>query len=141
MSGQYGVALTMDRSIESNIISRYCLLDCGCSCSSQPDAGAEVVDLAGSRRRCRTGINLEFYSVKDQFAADINFSRLASPLSKLVHQEIEMTVLASLLKDESGVTAIEYTLIAALIAVAAVGSFTLIGTDLSSTFGTIAGKL
>jgi pilus assembly protein Flp/PilA len=59
----------------------------------------------------------------------------------MVHQEIEVRVLISLLKDESGVTAIEYTLIAALIAVAAIGSFTLIGTDLSSTFSTVAGKL
>jgi pilus assembly protein Flp/PilA len=52
-----------------------------------------------------------------------------------------MKVLASLLADESGVTAIEYSLIAALIAVAAIGSFTLIGTDLSTTFSTIAGKM
>lgn len=52
-----------------------------------------------------------------------------------------MKVLTSLLKNESGVTAIEYTLIAALIAVAAIGSFTVIGTDLSSTFSTVAGKL
>lgn len=59
----------------------------------------------------------------------------------MVHQEIEVKVLTSLLKNESGVTAIEYTLIAALIAVAAIGSFTVIGTDLSSTFSTVAGKL
>jgi pilus assembly protein Flp/PilA len=52
-----------------------------------------------------------------------------------------MKVLTLLLKDERGVTAIEYSLIAALIAVAAIGSFTLIGTDLSSTFSTVAGKL
>ena len=45
------------------------------------------------------------------------------------------------LKNESGVTAIEYSLIAALIAVAAIGSFTLMGTDISTTFSTIAGKL
>jgi pilus assembly protein Flp/PilA len=52
-----------------------------------------------------------------------------------------MRVLILLLKNESGVTAIEYGLIASLIAVAAIGSFTLIGTDLSSTFNTIATKL
>jgi pilus assembly protein Flp/PilA len=56
-------------------------------------------------------------------------------------QEIGMKVLTLLLKDERGVTAIEYSLIAALIAVAAIGSFTLIGTDLSTTFSTVAGKL
>ena len=44
-------------------------------------------------------------------------------------------------KDESGVTAIEYALIAALIAVAAITAFTLVGTNLSNTFTTIANKL
>jgi pilus assembly protein Flp/PilA len=43
--------------------------------------------------------------------------------------------------DESGVTAIEYGLIAALISVVIVTAVTLIGTNLSSTFNTIAGKL
>jgi pilus assembly protein Flp/PilA len=52
-----------------------------------------------------------------------------------------MKVLSVLLKDERGVTAIEYSLIAALIAVAAIGSFILIGTSLSTTFSTVAGKL
>jgi pilus assembly protein Flp/PilA len=52
-----------------------------------------------------------------------------------------MKFVALLLKDESGVTAIEYSLIAALIAVAAIGSFSLIGTGISTTFSTIAGKL
>ena len=47
----------------------------------------------------------------------------------------------NLIKDESGVTAIEYALIAALIAVAAIGAFTLVGTDLSNTFSTVANKL
>ncbi|MGA7865970.1 MAG: Flp family type IVb pilin [Stellaceae bacterium] len=49
--------------------------------------------------------------------------------------------LANLVKDESGVTAIEYALIAALIAVAAIASFILIGTDLSTTFSTVAAKI
>jgi pilus assembly protein Flp/PilA len=50
-------------------------------------------------------------------------------------------IFTSLLKDESGVTAIEYALIAALIAVAAIAAFTLVGTNLSTTFSTIANKL
>lgn len=49
--------------------------------------------------------------------------------------------LSSLRKDESGVTAIEYALIAALIAVAAIGAFTLVGTDLSNTFSKVASCL
>ena len=56
-------------------------------------------------------------------------------------KEIKMNFVALLLKDESGVTAIEYSLIAALIAVAAIGSFSLIGTDISTTFSTVAAKL
>jgi pilus assembly protein Flp/PilA len=50
-------------------------------------------------------------------------------------------LLANLVRDESGVTAIEYALIAALIAVAAIASFTLLGTRLSTTFSTVADKL
>ncbi|MFI5024008.1 MAG: Flp family type IVb pilin [Alphaproteobacteria bacterium] len=45
------------------------------------------------------------------------------------------------LKSNEGVTAIEYGLIAALIAVAIIVAVTLIGTNLSLTFNTIAGHL
>jgi pilus assembly protein Flp/PilA len=41
------------------------------------------------------------------------------------------------MKDESGATAIEYGLIAALIAVVLVGALTLIGTGLNTKFGEI----
>jgi Flp pilus assembly pilin Flp len=46
-----------------------------------------------------------------------------------------------LIADESGVTAIEYTLIAALIAMAFVILITQIGDFVSTPFQTIAGKL
>jgi len=46
-----------------------------------------------------------------------------------------------LVADQSGVTAIEYGLIAALIAVAAVTIMTTVGTSLSSTFNTVNTKL
>jgi pilus assembly protein Flp/PilA len=46
-----------------------------------------------------------------------------------------------LLRDDSGATAIEYGLIAALIAVAAIAAFQLVGTNLSSIFNTVAGDL
>lgn len=42
------------------------------------------------------------------------------------------------LKDESGATAIEYGLIAALIAVVIIGAVSLVGTNLSTTFSHIA---
>ena len=44
-------------------------------------------------------------------------------------------------KDESGATAIEYGLIAALIAVAIIATVTTVGTALQATFTTVAGGL
>jgi len=44
-------------------------------------------------------------------------------------------------KNEDGATAIEYGLIAALIAVAAIASFQLVGTSLSGIFNTVATDL
>jgi pilus assembly protein Flp/PilA len=46
-----------------------------------------------------------------------------------------------LIEDRRGVTAIEYALIAALIAVAAIAAFTLLGTHLSSVFSTVGTKV
>jgi len=46
-----------------------------------------------------------------------------------------------LIEDVKGVTAIEYGLIAALIAVAAVVIMGTVGTDLSSVFNTVANNL
>jgi pilus assembly protein Flp/PilA len=51
------------------------------------------------------------------------------------------TTLRRLLRDEAGATAIEYGLIAALIAVAAIAAFRLVGTSLSSIFNTVASDL
>jgi len=45
------------------------------------------------------------------------------------------------LRDENGATAIEYGLIAALIAVVIIGAVELIGTNLSTTFSTVASKV
>ncbi len=44
-------------------------------------------------------------------------------------------------RREEGVTALEYGLIAALIAVAIIGAVSAVGTGISGTFTTIAGKL
>ena len=51
------------------------------------------------------------------------------------------SVLKNLWKTEVGATAIEYGLIAALIAVAAIGAFQLVGTNLTSVFNTVASDL
>ena len=50
-------------------------------------------------------------------------------------------VVTKVLKNEDGATAIEYGLIAALIAVAAIAAFQLVGTNLSGIFNTVATKL
>jgi pilus assembly protein Flp/PilA len=49
--------------------------------------------------------------------------------------------LARFLRDESGATAIEYGLIAALIAVVIIGTLTAIGTNLSTKFDSVATSL
>jgi pilus assembly protein Flp/PilA len=49
--------------------------------------------------------------------------------------------LIKLFKNEDGATAIEYGLIAALIAVAAVTVMGTVGTNLSNTFNTVANNL
>ena len=51
------------------------------------------------------------------------------------------SLLVNLLKDDSGATAIEYGLIAALIAVAAIAAMGLVGTSLTNTFNTVASDL
>ena len=50
-------------------------------------------------------------------------------------------VLTRLVNDSRGVTAIEYGLIAALIAVAAIVMITLVGTNLTNTFSMVAKNL
>jgi pilus assembly protein Flp/PilA len=45
------------------------------------------------------------------------------------------------LSDESGVTAIEYALIASLIAVAIIGAVTTVGTNLSTVFTEVGNTL
>jgi pilus assembly protein Flp/PilA len=52
-----------------------------------------------------------------------------------------MAKFVKLLKNVKGATAIEYGLIAALIAVAAIGAMQNIGTKLSSTFNNVSTQL
>jgi pilus assembly protein Flp/PilA len=49
--------------------------------------------------------------------------------------------LVNLVKNEDGATAIEYGLIAALIAVAAIAAFNAVGSSLTSTFNNVSSKL
>lgn len=52
-----------------------------------------------------------------------------------------MKLINKILRDEAGATAIEYGLIAALIAVASIVAMTSVGTELSTTFETTQGKM
>ncbi|HEX5078770.1 MAG TPA: Flp family type IVb pilin [Geminicoccaceae bacterium] len=52
-----------------------------------------------------------------------------------------MSTIRKLLKDESGATAIEYGLIAALVSVAIIAMLTLLGENLNATFKTVADNL
>ncbi len=52
-----------------------------------------------------------------------------------------LSIFKNLLRSEDGVTAVEYGLIAALIAVAAVTVMGTVGTNLTSTFQTVANSL
>jgi pilus assembly protein Flp/PilA len=52
-----------------------------------------------------------------------------------------INLVSRFVKDDSGATAIEYGLIAALISVAIIGAATTMGTKLTSTFNEISGKL
>jgi pilus assembly protein Flp/PilA len=52
-----------------------------------------------------------------------------------------MKFVRKMMKNEEGATAIEYGLIAALIAVAAIGAMTSLGSKLGSTFNNVSNKL
>ncbi len=51
------------------------------------------------------------------------------------------TLISRFMKDDSGATAIEYGLIAALVSVAAIGALTAMGNSLSTMFGTVSTAL
>jgi pilus assembly protein Flp/PilA len=71
-----------------------------------------------------------------------------SPLSivnrkglSVTHFNILVSKIVSLRNDRRAVTALEYGLIASLIAVAIITSVTLVGTNMAAEFTSIAGKL
>jgi pilus assembly protein Flp/PilA len=62
-------------------------------------------------------------------------------LGQVEEQGARSGTVRRLMQDRSGVTAIEYGLIAALIAVAAIIAMTAVGTSLTNVFNTVAGDL
>ena len=59
----------------------------------------------------------------------------------LLKLETEMNLISRFVRDESGATAIEYGLIAALIAVVIITGVTAVGTKLSTTFNNLSTSL
>ena len=66
---------------------------------------------------------------------------LSHSLGQITKEGVENGAVSRLIKDQKGVTAIEYGLIAALIAVAAVVVMGTVGTNLSGTFSQVAASL
>jgi pilus assembly protein Flp/PilA len=52
-----------------------------------------------------------------------------------------MSIITKILRDESGATAIEYGLIAALVSVAAIAALTAMGTSLETMFNLVSTEL
>ncbi len=52
-----------------------------------------------------------------------------------------MSIITKILRDESGATAIEYGLIAALVSVAAIAALTAMGTSLETMFNRVSNEL
>lgn len=72
----------------------------------------------------------------------LSFKFEGVPLDRqYIRKEKIMLSLLKLRKDTKGATAIEYGLIAALIAVVIITALTLIGDDLSNAFGSVATAL
>lgn len=78
--------------------------------------------------------------IDPQFGRDGRAKHRTLKMTRVQNWESKVmnTVFARFVKDESGATAIEYGLIAALIAVAIVTSATLLGTNLSDLLALIA---
>ena len=68
-------------------------------------------------------------------------NNLPPSLGQITKEGVESGAVSRLIKDQKGVTAIEYGLIAALIAVAAVVVMGTVGTNLSGTFSQVAASL
>ena len=52
-----------------------------------------------------------------------------------------LSLIKTVIRDQSGATAIEYGLIAALVAIAAMGGMSLLGTSLNSIFSSVGSTL
>jgi pilus assembly protein Flp/PilA len=76
-------------------------------------------------------------TAKTSAAVAVGFAKATKKTGSVVMK----TFFARFAQDESGATAIEYGLIAALIAVAAISAMTTLGTKLTSTFTAVSNQL
>jgi pilus assembly protein Flp/PilA len=72
------------------------------------------------------------YSLRHDLSAAPNFLRIDNPMKK---------ILTRFLADQSGATAIEYGLIASLIAVVAITTLKGVGSKLNNKFGSVSNGL
>jgi pilus assembly protein Flp/PilA len=83
-----------------------------------------------------------FTSRVDEIAINLlEKRRVARPWWCVRNTEEILTMIRKFLKDEGGATAIEYGLIAALIAVACIVALQAVGNELGTMFNTVAGSL
>jgi pilus assembly protein Flp/PilA len=69
------------------------------------------------------------------------FSGLDAAPASDPNQRLEHNMLTKFIRDENGATAIEYGLIAALIAVVIIAALTVLGNNISNKFSTIAASV
>jgi len=72
---------------------------------------------------------------------DNNFIENTLPEDQVESQEINTKEMGSLLKDQSGVTLIEYALLAALIAIVSIVMITGVGQSVNRTFSVVNSAL
>jgi pilus assembly protein Flp/PilA len=75
------------------------------------------------------------------FQNKIGYANLGNEYRKGVAMLTAITKWITLKRDRRAVTAMEYGIIAALIAVVVVAAVTLVGTNLTATFTTVAGSV
>jgi pilus assembly protein Flp/PilA len=73
--------------------------------------------------------------------SEVMMNSLSALLTQITKEAVERTTVSRTIQDQKGVTAIEYGLIAALIAVAAVAVMGTAGTNLSGVFSQVAASL
>ena len=89
-------------------------------------------DSACKKSRVSRYLFFRFLPYNPSCAGNHNFGPNASV------KELSMSKIFAFLRDESGATAIEYGLIAALISVVIITAVKLVGTNLSTTFNSVA---